>query len=255
MAIFNWHRAVLIAAVVLWRSLDATAYDVPKAGFAPEFIGHADRQVAAARKALAADTNRVEAIWRLGRALFFRAEFATGQPREELAEEGIALCERGLALAPDSPELNYYLALNQGQLAREKLFGALGLVRRMREHLLRAAAAKPGLDYAGPDRCLALLHRDAPGWPVSVGNRKEAARHLAKAYSHDPAYPENVLVLLESWQKWGEGAGLGEKIRAGEAALKKAREEFTGDEWEPHHDNWRRRWSRIIKRAAELSRD
>jgi hypothetical protein len=256
MAITNWHQTLRLAALALcWGSLAAAAYDAPQASLAARYIRLADRQLAEARKTYAKDTNRVSHIWQLGRALFFRAEFASGESRERLAVEGIDLCERGLARHPGTAELHYYLALNQGQLAREKLFGALGLVRRMREHLLEAAASKPLLDRAGPDRCLALLHRDAPGWPISVGNRKTAVHHLAKACQLAPTFPENLIVQLESWLKWGQTDHLPTAIQATRAALGKARKELTGEEWEPYHDDWNARWSDILDRAAKHLRE
>lgn len=253
MATLNWQsiRRHGVAMAFLWLAMAARAYDALPASLPQKYVAQADRQLAAARKAYKADTNKVENVWRLGRALFFRAEFAVGEEREQLAEKGIAVCEQGLVLAPDSPEMHYYLAMNQGQLARERLFGALGLVRRMRDHLRTAAVAKPLLDRGGPDRCLALLHRDAPGWPISVGDKKEARRHLNKAYLLAPDYPENVLVLIESLIKWGYTDSLEEKLRSGEVALEKARKELTGTEWEVFHDDWADRWSAVKQRAEQ----
>jgi hypothetical protein len=254
MAILNWNRPfshrVLLALLWLCLAGALPAFDAPPSSLSPKFIAIAEEQLATARKARAAEPDNVERIWELGRAIFFRAEFTSGKERTALAEEGIAVCERGLSLAPDSAECHYYLAMNQGQLAREKLFGALGLVHRMREHLRAAAAAKPRLDHGGPDRCLALLHRDAPGWPISVGNRKEARRHLTKAYLLAPEYPENALVLLESWLKWGDTESLKEKLKAGEVALAKARRELTGNEWEPYHADWAERWTEVKEQAS-----
>lgn len=240
-----------VLVTLLWLT-SAAAYDAPPSSLSPKFVAVADKQLAEARKALAANTNDVARIWQLGRAIFFRAEFAAGKERGRLAEEGIAVCERGLALQPTSPECHYYLAMNQGQLAREKLFSALGLVRRMRDHLRTAAAVKPKLDHAGPDRCLALLHRDAPGWPISVGDRKEARRHVLRAYTLAPDYPENVLVLLESHLKWREANALKEQLKSGATALEKARKTLTGPEWEPYHEDWAGRWSIVEQRAAKL---
>ena len=259
MAIPNWQskhgHGLLALLLCVWITIDAPAVDAPPASLAPKYVALADRRLATAREAAAAAPEDAELAWRLGRALFFRGEFAVGDDRERLAEEGIAVCERGLAKVPESAELHYYLALNQGQLAREKLFGALGLVRQMRDHLLAAAKAKASLDHAGPDRCLALLFRDAPGWPISVGNNKEARRHLNKCYLLAPEYPENLLVLLESWIEWGETEALKEKLKAGASVLEKARKQLTGEEWEPYHADWAGRWNAFKKRAAKSLAD
>ena len=88
--------------------------------------------------------------------------------------------------------------MNQGQLARTKLLGAIHLVDEMEVSFKTALALDPTYDFAGPDRCLGLLYRDAPGWPTSIGSRMKARRHLQAAADLRPNHLENRLALLES---------------------------------------------------------
>ena len=51
----------------------------------------------------------------------------------------------------------------------------------------------PNYDLAGADRALGLLYYEAPGWPLSVGNKNKARQHLQRAVKLAPTYPENQL--------------------------------------------------------------
>ncbi|MGB0583293.1 MAG: hypothetical protein ACPGVU_26725, partial [Limisphaerales bacterium] len=195
----------------------------------------------------------VELAWKLGQAYFFAGEFTTNKTdRARVAERGIAACQIAFASAPKSAEVNYYYALNQGQLARTKLFAALGLVRKMQTKLVFAASTSPKLNHAGPDRCLTQLYRDAPGWPISVGNKKKARAHIAKIKQHAPEYPENICVWLETWIKWKDRATLAQDLPKAAPALAAAKKKLTGREWEPYWDDWDRRWAIIQCKATKL---
>ncbi|NDE99890.1 MAG: hypothetical protein EB034_16700 [Verrucomicrobia bacterium] len=105
--------------------------DIPLASFSPKFAEAAERQLIAARKKSQADTNAVAAAWELGRACFWRGEFAASdEERAKLANEGIAVCRPLTIRSPTLPEGHYYLAMNLGQLARTKWLDALGIVNR-----------------------------------------------------------------------------------------------------------------------------
>ncbi len=218
-----------------------------------EFAKEAMNALEKARFATVGSTNQTASALKLGKACFWAGEFASNSTqRAELAEEGIAVCRQILAVQPASAEGHYYLAMNLGQLARTKLLGALPLVRDMDRSLKHAAAASPALDYAGPDRCLGLLYRDAPGWPISVGSRSKAKRHLLNAFARAPDYPENILNLVQTWIEWRDKDSLRRDLNAGEAVLKKAATIFTGPEWVPHWDTWNRQWSTLKAKGDRI---
>lgn len=126
------------------------------------------------------------------------------------------------------------------------------MVRQMEDQLIKAAAKQAKLDHGGPDRCLGLLYRDAPGWPISVGDRKKARTRLLKAFAAVPDYPENILVLLETWLKFKDARQLKADLPKGESILRKARKKLTGKEWEALWYDWERRWKDIQARAKRL---
>ena len=226
---------------------------VPLPTFSSQFADAAQAKLQAARKKWQTDTNNVGFAWDLGRACFWRGEFAvTDEERAALAQEGIAVCRTVTARSPTLPEGHYYLAMNLGQLARTKWLEALGLVRELESSLKLAGGMSPRLDHAGPDRCLGQLYRDAPGWPVSIGSKSKARTHLTRAVELAPEFPENHLALIETWLMWKDKKALQRDLKALPAILLKARQLFTGDDWAAHWDDWDRRWKEVQRGAAEL---
>ena len=108
--------------------------------------------------------------------------------------------------------------MNLGQLARTKGLGALKLVDQMEREFSRARELDEQLDYAGPDRNLGLLYRDAPAIG-SVGSRTRAREHLKRAVELAPQYPENRLNLIEAYLKWGERTGAYRELAGARSSL------------------------------------
>lgn len=253
-------RGLVFAAILLALPFSAAsaqppkkAEDVPMPTLSAKFAESAQTKLVNARKQFQADTNSVAAAWAVGQACFWRGEFAAnGEERTALAHEGIAVCRALTIRAPTVPESHYYLAMNLGQLARTKWFEALSIVKELERGMKLAGGMNPRLDHAGPDRCLGLLYRDAPGWPLSVGSKSKARTHLLRAVELAPDFPENQLVLVETWVLWKEKKTLQRDLDALAALLPKARKQFTGEEWAAHWDDWERRWQEVQARAAVL---
>ena len=227
--------------------------DIPLPTFSAKFADAAQVKLIAARKQHQADTNSIPAAWGLGRACFWRGEFAANdEQRATVAQEGIAICRTVTLNAPTVPEGHYYLAMNLGQLARTKWLDALSIVKELEYQLGLAGGMNPRLDFAGPDRCLGLLYRDAPGWPISVGSKSKARTHLLRAVELAPDFPENQLILVETWLMWKEKKTLQRDLDTLAATLPKARQQLTGDDWAAHWDDWDRRWKAVQAKAAEL---
>lgn len=221
--------------------------------FSSKFAESAQTKLITARTRYQADTNNAAAAWALGQACFWRGEFALDDDsRKALANEGITVCRSVTLHAPTVPEGHYYLAMNLGQLARTKWFEALGIVKELELGLRLARDMNPRLDHAGPDRCLGQLYRDAPGWPISLGSKSKARTHLLRAVELTPEFPENHLELIEAWLLWQEKKPLQRDLDTLEALLPKARQQFAGENWAAHWDDWERRWKTAQARAAEL---
>jgi tetratricopeptide (TPR) repeat protein len=196
-------------------------------------------------------TNAADALTALhfARACFDRADLASSDAdRAAAAREGIKVCRRLLARAPDLAAAHYYLAMNLGQLARTKKLRALSLVKEMEREWESARALDEHFDFAGPDRNLGLLLRDAPAFPVSIGSRLKAQQHMQRAVELNPDYPENYLNLIETQlqhKQWDEAAAEDKKLRA---ILPAARQKFSGPQWQDAWEDWDKRQQKILAR-------
>jgi hypothetical protein len=186
-------------------------------------------------------TNNPVAAWVFARTCFDWADWSTNKSqRAAIAKDGIAACRHSLALT-NSAAAHYYLAMNLGQLARSEMLGALKLVHEMEREFKAAADLDAHFDFAGPERNLGLLYRDAPGWPMSIGNRHAAREFLESAAAIAPDYPENILNLAETYLAWGDRADAGKGLAALDMLWPRAQQNLTGQAWEQSWDDWSKR--------------
>ncbi len=115
------------------------------------------------------------------------------------------------------------------------------------------------MDFAGPPRCLGLLYRDAPGWPVSIGSKHKARELLEHAAALAPDFPENQMNLAESQVRWHQPAEAEKTLQKLDAIWPAARTNLAGEAWEPSWDDWTTRraaaqteFQKTFKRAPEL---
>jgi tetratricopeptide (TPR) repeat protein len=229
---------------------------VPAAPAAPDPPNKANAALSAAEEAYRAARARYETnaddsttAWQFACACFDRADAAvTAFSRAAAAGEGINVCRRLLRKAPELAAAHYYLAMNLGQLAQTKTLGALSLVKEMEKEWEAARGLDEHFDFAGADRNLGLLFRDAPGFPLSIGSRAKAELHLRRAVELNPGYPENYLNLIETHLKhkqWAEAAAEDEKLRA---LLPAARKTLSGPRWKDTWEDWDKRQQKILDR-------
>ncbi|HYT59580.1 MAG TPA: hypothetical protein VEL06_05385 [Haliangiales bacterium] len=219
------------------------------------FARRAEENYQEARKRFENNTNDAEAAWQFGRACFDWADFAKDDDqREAIATQGIAACRSLTARDPKSAPGHYYLAMDLAQLAQTKTLGALRIVEEMEREFQLTADLDAKFDYAGADRNLGLLYFQAPGWPISIGDKSKARKHLERAVELAPGYPENHLCLLEAYLKWGDRKKIQRELRASDELLPKARKEFTGEAWAQSWADWEIRWKRIQEKARKLKK-
>jgi len=200
------------------------------------------------------EPENVHAAWQYARACFDLADFATNRSqRAELAEQGIGACRQALARESNSAPSHYYLGLNLGQLARTRMLGALRLVNEMEKEFTTASLLNSNLDYAGADRALGLLYRDAPTFG-SIGSRTKAREHLLRARDLAPQFPENGLILIESELKWNDRNSARSELMKLEERLPKARAEFSGPAWAASWADWDARLTVLRKTLPDVAR-
>jgi hypothetical protein len=107
----------------------------------------------------------------------------------------------------------------------------------MESEFLAARRLDEHFDFAGPDRNLGLLYRDAPSFG-SIGSRAKARRHLGRAITLAPEYPANRLELIEALLKWGDRIGARRELKALEEVLPAARAALAAPVWGPNWTDW-----------------
>jgi tetratricopeptide (TPR) repeat protein len=191
--------------------------------------------------------NDAAAAWEFARASFDLADFATNRTeRAAIAERGISACRQVIAREPNLAPAHYYLGMNLGQLAQTKSLGALKLVGQMECEFSLARKLDEQFDFAGPDRNLGLLYRDAPALG-SIGSRAKARLHLQRAVELAPQYPENRLNLIESYLKWGDRNGARRELQTLEEVWPSARTNLVGAAWAVSWTDWDPRLRKVRK--------
>ena len=189
----------------------------------------------------------------LARCSYDWAEFARdNDEREEIAQTGIRAARAVIARESTNAAAPYWLGMNLGQLARTRTLGALPLVREMEALFHRARVLDPHTDYAGPDRSLGRLYRDAPGWPTSIGSRKKAREHFENALRLHPEFPDHQLELLESFAAWGEKKNFQRQLALTEKIIAEAKEKFSGEPWAARQADWNQRLAKMKRRGENL---
>jgi len=199
--------------------------------------------------------NDPAAAWQFARASYELNDFVTNNAgRADLAEQGIAACRQLLARESNSAPGHYYLAIEIGQLADTKRnLAAFKMVREIEREFKTADDLDEHFDYAGPARCLGLLYRDAPGWPMSIGSRHKAREWLEQAARLAPDYPENHLNLVESFSQWKDYEAARAELKMLDALWPRAQTNLTGEAWERNWNDWSVRREAAREKLGEIS--
>jgi hypothetical protein len=218
-----------------------------------DFAARAERVFNEARAAARKNPDDHSASVQFARLCFDWAEYARNDDqREEIAQTGIAAARAVIARESTNSPAHYWLGMNLGQLARTKTLGALRLVREMEDEFHRARNYDPHTDYAGPDRSLGMLYRDAPGWPTSIGSRKKSREHFDSAIRLHPEFPDNQLGLLEAFDDWADRKSFLLQLVITEKTIAEAKTKFVGEPWASSWADWNQRLAKM-KRRGESS--
>jgi hypothetical protein len=185
--------------------------------------------VAAYEEALAAEPECVEAHWKLLRALWYSAHFATDDVAVARGhyERALAASERAFAVLAgrvggaealegaepeglrvrmpaadrrDAAELYFWYAVNLGAWSR--LAGLLqavraGVANRLHDATLRSIALDPEVEQGGAIRLLSRLHSELPRVPLLSGwvDHARAVPLAERAATDFPRHPGNAYLL------------------------------------------------------------
>ena len=214
------------------------------------FAQRAEAAFLKAQSQYAANTNDPVLAWQFARTCYDWADFATNKAqRAAVARAGIAACRQSLQFT-NSVAGHYYMAMDLGQLAQAEMLSGLKIVREMAREFTAAADLDLHFDYGGPDRGLGLLYDQAPGWPVSIGNRRKAKEFLQDAIALAPNYPDNVLNLAEAYLQWGDRKNAQIQLGVADAIWPAAQKTFAGPKWERSWQDWSQRRNVLRQKLA-----
>ena len=220
---------------------------------ASPFLARAEKDFQAAEKLAAARPVAVSNLVQLARAAFDAAEFTDDDDRrEEFATVGIEAARSAIGRESTNAGAHYWLGMDLGQLARTKTLGALKLVREMEKEFHRTLELDAHYDYAGANRSLGYLYRDAPGWPTSIGNKKKAREQFEQAVKLHPEFPDNQLGLVESFEKWADRQNFEKQFKVAERVMAEAEKKFTGYYWEPSWSDWKKRFAELKRKSGSV---
>ena len=242
----------LIGCVLLAFFLCAGAGELVRAA---SFSARAETAFTEAQRKVRQQPSNTLALVELARTAFEWAEFSRrDEDRADLAQRGQDAARLALTREETNAAAHYWLGMNLGQMARTKSLGALKLVREMESEFLRAISLDEHLAYAGPNRTLGILYRDAPGWPTSIGSTKKARQHLERAVQLHPEFPENQLGLLESFEQWGNKQDFARQLKAAEKTLTESRAKFSGPDWEASWADWEKQFAALLAKAGVVGK-
>jgi tetratricopeptide (TPR) repeat protein len=244
-------RGKRVAALFLFAGVGIVFAGEPRN---PIFAARAGAEYHRAQTQFQSNPNDPAAAWQFARACYDFNDFATNNAgRAELAGRGIAACRQLLARESNSAPGHYYLAIELGQLAdTRRNLAAFKMVKEMEREFKTADDLDEHFDYAGPARCLGLLYRDAPGWPVSIGSRHKAREWLEQAVKLAPDYPENRLNLVESYWQWKDREAASHELKTLDALWPRAQTNFTGEAWERSWNDWSTRRDAVREKLNEI---
>ncbi|SPE56286.1 conserved hypothetical protein [Verrucomicrobia bacterium] len=213
-----------------------------------EFRAAAVANFETAQSRFRSEPTNTEAAWQFARSCFDLADVATNDvERASVAQEGIRISEAALASASNSAALHYYLGMNLAQLARTKGLGALKILHQMQQQFGLVLELDERFDFAGANRNLGLIYRDAPSI-ISIGDRQQSQRHLERAVELASKYPENRLNLIEAYLKWGDRGAARRQLEELDKLWPSAHQEFVGAPWASSWADWQERLENARKK-------
>lgn len=193
---------------------------------------HIDAAIAAYQRAVAQNSNDIEARWKLLRAIRFKGTYVATSSADKKSifdlgkragSDALSLIDRQLAAKglksvskatekqiadaartiPGAAEVYFWDAVNWGEWAL--VYGKLAAVRegaadRIRREATIAMIADPRLEGGGPARVLGRLHDQTPKVPFITGwaSKREAVRLLNESLKFDPANKITQVFLAEA---------------------------------------------------------
>jgi tetratricopeptide (TPR) repeat protein len=138
--------------------------------------------------ALADEPQNGDVLWVLAKAYLYLADRTTDQ-KLALYEKGKAYADQAVEVAPNNPHCHYWQGALMGRIGQTRgVLNSLFMVKPLQETM--ELVLELDSNYADAHYVLSNLYDQAPGWPLSIGNKNKALEHIEKALAIDPDNPE-----------------------------------------------------------------
>lgn len=137
---------------------------------------------------------------KLSSTYFYKGLFAKegSREREDFFDHGVKYGQEAITLNPRAVYGNFWYASNMGYLGMCRgALASLASIDPFKKCMEVVLKENENFYFAGPHRALGRLYHQAPGWPISIGNKNKAAEHLDKCVQLAPNFFNNRLYLAE----------------------------------------------------------
>lgn len=143
---------------------------------------------------------------KLSSVYFYKGLFTRDEKKRELYyEHGTNFGREALSMNPRAIYGNFWYASNVGQLGICRgIMASLASIDPFKKSMEVVLQENESFFFAGPHRALGRLFHQAPGWPISVGNKNKAAEHLERAVELAPEFFNNRSFLAELYLDMGK---------------------------------------------------
>lgn len=170
-------------------------------------------------KELVEQGENAKTLWLLAKGHLYWGDRSLEEEKLAIFEAGQKLAEKAVELDPNSPDAFYWQAALMGRVGQTRgVMQSLFMVKPMRDALERVLELQA--DYADAYYVLSQLYQEAPGFPISIGNRGLALENAEKAIELDSTNPDYQIQLakaLEHNKRKEEAVQVLEELLAGRA--------------------------------------
>ena len=136
---------------------------------------------------------------KLSSAFFYKGLFDKDPKKQELYyEHGTNYGKEAITMNPKAIYGNFWYASNAGMLGMCRgIMTSLASIDPFRKSMEIVLKENENFYFGGPHRALGRLYHQAPGWPISIGNKSKATEHLERAVQLAPDFFNNRVYLSE----------------------------------------------------------
>ncbi len=164
-----------------------------------------DRSLELWQQVLQQEPANAEAAWKLARAAIWWGDHGPAKKKEARHKKGMDWAKLAVRSDPKSAEAHYWLAANMGSYGRAHgIMESLSLIKPMKAEC--EAALKLDPKYWRAHMLLGMLYREAPGWPLSIGDDEKAVVELEAAVALAPKIPRALYELGLGYEEAGQEA-------------------------------------------------